>query len=155
MEIIGSIFDDYRIILYYDDSNDDTLNKVKEYKNKNPRILFYVNKSELLPYRTHRIALGRNTCLKMIKEQFSDFEYFIMMDCDDRCAKDMNIDLLKYYLQQNNWDSLSFNHPDGYYDSWALSKIPYVVSCHHFRDNSKGIGYITKIINKTPKNIHL
>jgi hypothetical protein len=152
MEIIGSLFIDYKIILYYDDSDDDTLKKIKEYQKKNSKLMFYVNKSEMLPYRTHRIALGRNLCISLIKKKFSDYEYFIMMDCDNRCAKDMNINLLKYYLQKNNWDSLSFNHPDGYYDSWALSKIPFVASCHHFHDGAIGIRYIQKIINKTPKN---
>lgn len=152
MEIIGSKFYDYRIILYYDKSDDNTLNKIKEYKTKNPRCLLFVNKSELLQYRTHRIALGRNTCLNTIRQNFSDYEYFIMMDCDDRCAKDMNIDLLTYYLAIDSWDSLSFNHPDGYYDSWALSKIPYVLSCHHFKDSGLGIKYIRKIIKYTPKN---
>lgn len=152
MEKIGAVFADYRIILYYDNSNDNTLNKMKEYEKKNPKFMFYVNKNEMLPYRTHRIALGRNVCLNMIKENCSDYEYFIMMDCDDRCARDMNISLLPYYLKQNTWDSLSFNHPVGYYDSWALSKIPYVVSCHHFNDSGIGVRYLTNIINKTPKN---
>ena len=152
MEIIGSKFHDYRIILYYDKSDDNSLNKIKEYQTKNSRCLLFVNKSELLPYRTHRIALGRNTCLNMIRQNFSDYEYFIMMDCDDRCARDMNIDLLRYYLAIDRWDSLSFNYPGGYYDSWALSKIPYVLSCHHFKDNGIGIKYITKIIKYTPKN---
>ena len=152
MEIIGSLFTDYRIILYYDKSNDNTLNKMKEYEKKNPKFMFYVNKSEMLPYRTHRIALGRNTCLDMIRRNYLDYEYFIMMDCDNRCAKDMNINLLKNYLQKDTWDSLSFNHPDGYYDSWALSKIPYVLSCHHFNDSAQGIRFINRIINKTPKD---
>lgn len=152
MEKIGALFDDYMIILYYDNSNDNTLNKMKEYEKKNPKFIFYVNKSEMLPYRTHRIALGRNTCLDMVRENYSDYEYFIMMDCDNRCAKDMNISLLPYYLQQDTWDSLSFNHPDGYYDSWALSKIPYVLSCHHFKNHDIGVRYINKIIKNTPKN---
>jgi len=152
MELIGKIFRDYRIIIYYDNSNDDTLDKIKKYQEKNPKLILYENENKMLPYRTHRIALGRNICLNIIKEQFADYEYFIMMDCDNRCAKDMNIDLIPYYLKQDTWDSLSFNHPDGYYDSWALSKGPYVVSCHHFSDNGIGIRYITKIIKNTPKN---
>ena len=35
MEKIGAVFADYRIILYYDNSNDNTLNKMKEYEKKN------------------------------------------------------------------------------------------------------------------------
>jgi hypothetical protein len=150
MELIGSLFNDYKIILYYDQSDDDTLKKIKEYQSKNANCLFFVNKSEMLPYRTHRIALGRNTCLNMIRQCFSNYEYFIMMDCDDRCAKDMNIELLKHYLHLDTWDSLSFNHPDGYYDWWALSKVPYVVSCHHFNDIKQGYEYINEIIKSTP-----
>jgi hypothetical protein len=153
MELIGSIFKDYRIILYYDNSNDNTLDKIKKYQEKNQRLILYTNEDKMLQYRTHRIALGRNKCLNIIREKFSDYEYFIMMDCDNRCAKDMKLDLLKYYLEKNtSWDSLSFNHPDGYYDSWALSKIPYVISCHHFKDNGIGQRYISQIIKKTPKN---
>ena len=152
MEIIGSKFNDYRIILYYDQSDDNTLNKIKEYQTKNNKLVLYENKNELLPYRTHRIALGRNICLDVIREKFPNYEYFIMMDCDNRCAKDMNTNILSYYLKQDTWDSLSFNHPDGYYDSWALSKVPYVISCHHFNDSAIGIRYITKIIKNTPKN---
>ena len=152
MEKIGSIFEDYKIILYYDHSDDDTILKMRNYQKLNPRLIIYVNDSKMLPYRTHRIALGRNTCLNIIRENFSDYEYFIMMDCDDRCVKDMNMNLLMYYLMRNNWDSLSFNHPDGYYDTWALSKIPFVASCHHFRDNGMGARYLKSIMKRTPKN---
>ena len=75
-----------------------------------------------------------------------------MNHCDDICARDMNINLLRKYIMNNDWDSLSFNHPIGYYDSWALSKIPYVLSCHHFKDSGKGQRYITNLINKYPKD---
>lgn len=149
MEIIGSNFDDYRIILYYDPSTDNTLQKIKEYHERNSKLIFYINKKQMLPYRTHRIALGRNMCINIIRDRFPDYDYFIMMDCDDRCAKDMNQDILQRYLLRNDWDGLSFNHPDGYYDSWALSKRPYVLSCHHFKNNSQGVEYINKIISKT------
>jgi hypothetical protein len=149
MEIIGSMFEDYRIILYYDSSNDNTLQKILEYHKRNPKLIFYINRKKLLPYRTHRIALGRNMCINIIRKMFSDHDYFIMMDCDDRCAKDMNKGILQKYLHRNDWDGLSFNHPDGYYDWWALSKRPFVLSCHHFRNNSLGAKYIDKIISKT------
>jgi len=151
MEKIGKTFEDYRIILYYDESSDNTLNLLKEYKSKNNKFVFFLNKT-LLEYRTHRIALGRNLCVKAIKQNYSDYEYFIMMDCDDRCSYNININLLISCLNRNDWDALSFNHPAGYYDSWALSKRPFVVSCHHFNDNASGIRLITNIINKTPKN---
>jgi len=49
MEKIGSIFDDYQIIIYYDKSSDNTLNILKEYQVKNPKILFYVNNKPVSP----------------------------------------------------------------------------------------------------------
>jgi hypothetical protein len=148
MEELGKIFDDYRIILYYDKSDDNTLNKMKLYQQKNDKLLFYVNKSKMLKYRTHRLALGRNFCISKIKENYSDYEYFIVMDCDDICGRDMNINSLLTYLNRDTWDCLSFQHPTGYYDGWALSKRPHILSCHHFNDIYLGQNLITDIINK-------
>jgi hypothetical protein len=42
MEELGKLFDDYRIILYYDKSNDNTLNKLKSYQAINDKFIFYV-----------------------------------------------------------------------------------------------------------------
>ena len=47
MELIGSLFEDYVIILYYDESYDDTLEKLKNYQKENNKLYFYVNKSPL------------------------------------------------------------------------------------------------------------
>ena len=87
-----------------------------------------------------------------MREKFNDYEHFIMMDCDDICDYNIKLELLKNYLLRNDWDSLSFNHPVGYYDTWALSKRPFVVSCHHFKDPCQGKEYISNIIKKTPRH---
>jgi hypothetical protein len=152
MDIIGSLFEDYAIILYYDVSSDDTLSKIQEYQGRSNKVNVYINEEPLLPYRTWRIAKGRNKCLDIIREKYSDYDFFIMMDCDDRCAKDMNLYLLEGYVKRNDWDGLSFNHPDGYYDTWAFSKIPFVLSCHHFSDRAQGQRFINHLIQTTPKN---
>lgn len=152
MEQIGYLFEDYVIILYYDVSIDDTLDKLKKYQLSNPRLKFYVNVETLLQERTHRIALGRNKCLKLMRQEYREYEYFIMMDCDDRCAFNIKLNLLQSYLLRTDWDALSFNHPDGYYDLWALSIRPYVLSCHHFANLDLGRKLITARINNTPKH---
>jgi hypothetical protein len=149
MEQIGSLFEDYRIILYYDYSTDDSLEQLKNYSEKNDKMILYVNTSPMLPYRTHRISLGRNVCLQIIREQFPNYPFFIMMDCDDKGARDVRLDVLKDYIHQDVWDCLTFQHPVGYYDSWALSKLPYVLSCHHFEDTGTGQRMIENIIKKT------
>jgi hypothetical protein len=148
MEELGKLFDDYRIILYYDKSNDNTLNKLKSYQAINDKFIFYVNQSKMLKYRTHRLALGRNFCISHMKENYSDYEFFIVMDCDDICARDMNINNLTTYLYRDTWDCLSFQHPTGYYDTWALSIRPYIISYHNLSDHRLGFKYITNIIDK-------
>lgn len=153
MELLGNLFDDYVIILYYDISDDNTLNIMKNYQQKNNKFLFYVNNGPLLPYRTFRLALGRNFCINTIKEKYSDYEYFIMMDCDDRCAKNMNLNIMKLYLSRNDWDCLSFMHPDGYYDSWALSIYPYITNCFIYNIGyHPGVDKVNRISRKNKIN---
>lgn len=153
MREIGALFEKHVIILYYDKSTDDTLKKIQLYIKDNANCEVHVNTERQLKYRTHRISKGRNHCLQTIREKYIDYSHFIMMDCDDKCAKDMDItNLQKYLINYTNWDALSFNHPDSYYDSWALSIRPYVASCHHFKNSALGQLMITKMIKMTPKN---
>lgn len=55
IENFSPVFEDYSIIIYYDNSNDNTLYILKQYQIKNPKPLFYVN-SKLSPFKTHNIA---------------------------------------------------------------------------------------------------
>jgi hypothetical protein len=152
IETIGSLFEEYVIIMYYDNSNDDTLEKLKEYQKQNSRLTFYVNKGQVSPYRTHRIAKARNFCLEQIRSKYSDYPFFIMMDCDNVNCKSVNIENLNKYLNRNDWDALSFQTCPKYYDIWALSLQPYTFSYNHFLNNvlyyDKIQGYVTKLLNK-------
>jgi len=159
IEKIGTIFDEYVILVYYDESNDDTLQFLKKYKEKNNKLIFYVNREPLSKYRTHRIAKGRNKCLNMIRSNYNDYDFFIMMDFDDVCAKELKLEVLENKLISNEWDALSFsNSTDGsiYYDIWALSIQPYLVSYRHFNDEksaccAKMQNYVTEKLKKMRK----
>lgn len=149
MEKIGSLFEDYIILLYYDHSSDNTLNIVKNHQKQNPKIQLYVNKNPLTKFRTHNIAKGRNFCLYTIRKYYSNYEYFIMMDCDDVCSGNMNIDILKNYLSvPETWDALSFNREE-YYDIWGLSIPPYVMSVRHFHNIEKAEEKARKFIKES------
>ena len=152
IEQFGSLFDDYVIIVYYDKSDDNTLQFLQQYKQKNRRLQFFVNLKPLSSFRTHNIANARNYILQCIKINYSNFSYFIMMDFDDICARDFNKEVFINCLKRDDWDSLSFDHPTGYYDFWALSKRPYVLSCHHLKNKIKGWEYITDLIQQYDKN---
>ncbi len=152
IEKIGALFEDYVIIMYYDQSNDDTLQKLEKYQIKNSRLEFYVNKDAVSSYRTHRIAKARNYCIKKIRETYSDYPFFIMMDCDEVNCKTVYPDVLKKYLDRDDWDALSFQTFPSYYDIWALSIKPYTFSYNHFMNNAvyyyKIQKYVTMLLNK-------
>ena len=158
IEQLGSLFENYVIIFYYDHSTDNTLQKMKEYQEKVgvERFIFYVNIVEVSKYRTHRIANARNNCLQMIREKFSTWPFFMMIDCDDKCSEDVKTQVLQKYLRRNDWDALSFNKKS-YYDIWALSIRPYMFSCHHFNKNQLNTmhKYITKLLMFSTENVYI
>ena len=134
IEKLGAIFEDYQIIIFYDKSNDNSLNKLKKYQAKNPRLKLYVNKTFVSKYRTHRLAYARNFCLNYVKSlDLNEYPFFIMMDFDDVNCKEVNPEILKNYLHRNDWDGLSFNTSPNYYDIWALSIYPFCYSYNHFK----------------------
>ena len=150
---ICSLFDDYKIIIYYDESTDNTLQILTEYQKVNPKLFIYINKEPLSEYRTFRIAKGRNVCLNFIRKNHSDFPYFIMMDFDDVNSKEVNIEPIKTVLNRDDWDSVSFNKPL-YYDIWASSINPFYLSCAHIGENAgKAMSkYIINILNNAKKD---
>ena len=152
MEKIGEIFDDYLIMLYYDKSTDDTLEKLKNYQLKNSKMVFYVNQASVSQVRTYNIAKGRNYCLEYIRQK--NYDFFIMMDCDDVNCKDCDPEIIKKYLHREDWDALSFNTTPKYYDIWALSINPYFLSYSHWSklvEYREIMGnYITQIIYNVP-----
>ena len=147
MEKIGSLFDDYIIIIYYDKSTDNTLNILKKYQKTNHKMMFYVNHNTVSKFRTHNIAIARNKCLNYIQQNKDKYPFFIMMDCDDVNCKDVNIDILKKYLYRNDWDGLSFNTNPKYYDIWGLSVYPFCFSYNHFENNVKYYNIIQNYVD--------
>jgi len=155
MEKIGSVFEDYQIIIYYDKSNDNTLDILKEYQNNNPKMIFYINENLVSQFRTHNIAIARNFCLNYVKQNKNKYPFFIMMDCDEVNCKEVNTDILKKYLYQNNWDGLSFNTDPKYYDIWGLSIYPFCFSYNHFENNVKYYNIIQNWIDELLKKAAL
>lgn len=149
---VAEQFDDYHIIIAFDNSKDQTLRALCDIKKMLPdKMNILINKSPLSHIRTQNIAHARNMLLNYIRdrEKSSDnpFDYFIMIDMDDVCAGNMDIAVLEKYLDAERiskpfpWDCLTFNRP-GYYDAWALSIEPFVFSCWNF---AKGYDVVIKM----------
>jgi len=141
------LFEDYKIVLAYDKSEDKTLKKLCDMKRKyNMDIL--INPNPCTQIRVENICNARNQLLKyMRKENTPNFEYFIMMDFDNVCSEPINISALKNGFSRTDWDALSFNRKD-YYDIWALSARPYVYSCWHFPNGHEIVKHIQQFIKK-------
>ena len=155
IEKIGSIFEDYRIILFYDVSSDNSLDILKKFQLKNNRLEFFVNRKPLSRFRTHNIAFARNYCLKQVKEKYSDYSYFIMMDMDNVNCKTVYTEILSKYLDEKkeDWDALSFQTSPKYYDIWGLSIFPYCFSYNHFKNNQQHYSIIQNYVEKKLGNL--
>jgi len=142
--LIGKLFDDFHIIIYYDNSEDNTLDKLHKWNEYyQDKMTLLIGKDPLTNIRTQNIANARNHLLRKIYElNDDDFPYFIMMDMDEVNRGKLNPIALQNYLQHErnetplSWDALSFNRII-YYDLWALSIDPYSFSCNHYENNHK------------------
>jgi hypothetical protein len=56
MDVLGSLFEDYNILIYYDESSDDSLQILKDYQLTNPKMLLYVNRKPVSQFRTSKCA---------------------------------------------------------------------------------------------------
>lgn len=150
---ITNLFNKCNIIIYYDDSTDNSLEILKQYKKTNKYMHIHHNKTYKSNYRTHRLAFGRNYCLNKINKYYSDYKYFIMMDFDNVCFDDINISVLENHInnKDDEWDALSFNKKN-YYDLWALSIRPYIFSYAHYNDSSKVANNMHKFITQQLNN---
>ena len=158
---IIKLFDNYKIIISYDNINDNSLDILQKKKEKYNMELIHVLENEDIFHRemrAQRISNARNEILKYIrKDNRDDFQYFIVMDMDDICAGKMDISALKHYVSNDSesWDALSFNNKPKYYDVWALSIKPYLLSCWHFPNGDDVVcevsDYMTERLNKMKK----
>ena len=84
----SQIFDNIKVIVFYDISSDASLSILREYErlhsesitineNSHPLLISRVNT------RVKRIANARNGILNIIRERFSHYEYFAMMDSNE------------------------------------------------------------------------
>jgi len=141
IEKIQKLFIKSKIIISFDVSNDFTLKKLIELKQKYD-IDIIINKDPITNSRTLNIERARNKILNKIYNEYNEYDYFIMIDMDDVSSKPINIDVLKEILDKkkvNIWDGLFFNNAN-YYDFWALNFKDFQYSCWHSNN-------VTKLIN--------
>lgn len=120
IEMCAKKFHDYAVVIYENDSTDDTRNILLRRKKSNYEYIFEDNVTE--PLRTLRLAHGRNRILEKVWKLNADnyFDYLIMMDLDDVNADGTFVSTISECFEQESWDVVSANQSDTYYDWWAL-----------------------------------
>ena len=149
---IQSSFNEVKIIVAYDNSTDASLKILTDYSIKHDNMIIiqvnnkddYVDKYKRHVDRSQRIANARNLILDHIYQFCSNWTYFIMMDTNDySCISPIDTNVLNICLKSLEWDGLSFNR-EPYYDIWALSMPPLVLSCWHFYKHDRSLDIFRK-----------
>tara|TARA_R110001599_G_scaffold336734_1_gene554727 strand:+ start:124 stop:867 length:744 start_codon:yes stop_codon:yes gene_type:complete len=136
---IRDLFIESIVIVYYDKSDDNTLELLKK-----ENILIIENKEELHPLRVARICNGRNRLMDYINKNNFDPDYMIMLDLDDVCSQRININILLEDLKNDNhWSAMTYNKKD-YYDIFALCYDSYTYNCWSYGHLSPQIVNIIK-----------
>ena len=128
---IMAIFEETKIIVSYDESQDNTMEELLKQQQELSNMIILTNPNPQTRIRTLNIAIARNRILDYIQENYQHYDYFIMMDLDNVCSPKINVEVLKQNLLRTDWDGLSFNN-DSYYDTWALSIDFLIYSCWHW-----------------------
>jgi hypothetical protein len=130
-------FDTLNIVAFYDESQDRSLQILNDFKRDNRiDLTIIVNNNAKFAERTANIAFSRNVLLNYVRTNFTEYEYFIMMDTNEySCIGDINLDVFKDAIDKCDlWDAISFDRDAGYYDTWALSFDPFIYSFFHFHN---------------------
>jgi hypothetical protein len=153
----NNLFSILHIAAFYDESTDASLQILTQFKqakqNLNITIIQNPNPQPNKP-RTQRIAQARNGLLNHIRENFPTIDYFIMMDTNDySCVGKIRPQVIRLTIQDSaNWDAVSFDREDGYYDYFALRYNPYIYSLFHFGNwveaKRKLVNHFSKILIK-------
>jgi len=139
----GELFEDYRIIIYENNSTDNTKEILKEFKNGNEKIRIIsetIDDEEIKrnskiwayteitgsdhPCRMEQIANARNKVIDEIKKpEYDEFTYIIMIDLDTNHLDPNGIIDSFNNRDLNSWDVIYANGLDNsgyYYDKYAL-----------------------------------
>jgi len=129
IDLLCNYFNNVFIIIFENDSLDNTRNILKEWslKNNNNKIKKHIiledNLNSKYPLRAHRLAYCRNVILNYIFTNHlnNNYQYAIHCDLDDRFWS-LNFDSICNCFQYdlNKWDAMFPVNNNGYYDFWAL-----------------------------------
>jgi hypothetical protein len=123
-------FTETKVIFAYDKSNDNSWEKLVQYKERNPADVDLLVCGNNHKHRAVNIAGARNCVMTRISLEYADYDLLCFLDMDDIVNGALKTETLDAVFKLE-WDALSFNR-DVYYDIWALRYDPYLCSCWGF-----------------------
>jgi glycosyltransferase involved in cell wall biosynthesis len=121
LQHIFNAVDDYTCLIVESNSNDTTLQKLREWSNEKQHVLSLGHLNE--PSRTKRIAAARNAYMNWFKNHgyFDTYDYMLVVDLDSslRIESDFQKQLHSCMIR-DDWDGIGSNRRGRYYDIWAL-----------------------------------
>lgn len=136
IEHTGEMFKDYRVVIFENDSIDDTTKRLLDWARDNVRVHVIseerndpINPGTRCLNRTTRMAVYRNKCQDYIRDNFPEFDYVILVDTD--IAGGWSYDGVANTIGQPTWDFMGSNgiiyknwqdiiRKALYYDVWAF-----------------------------------
>ena len=144
-------FTSFQIVIYIDKGSDNSLKLLQKYKSLLTHMTIMEGK-KTSRIRTKNICIARNKVIEQISKihEQKPFQYFIIMDMDDVCSTNINMQVFDEAMQRSNeWDSISF-YREPYYDIWALSYDPFIISVFHWEYDA--VQQLQKIFMEMFKN---
>ncbi len=133
MTLCGEAYDDYRIIIYENNSSDDTKKLLKEWKMNNPKVILFSENLNLIDLKSHCpsgiihreeiLAMARNQVLnEAMKKEYNDFDFLLMTDMDFISPWDVSAVVATTSRNEIEWDGVFANGIVGdgiFYDRYA------------------------------------
>ena len=117
LKMIKSLFKSSKVIIYENDSNDKTLDILKEWEKEG--FIQLITEKNVSGKRTQRLAHGRNILLKEAMK--NNFDIYIVTDLDDIIKNLDSEGILSTFKMKEDWAMVGGNQKDRtYYDIWAL-----------------------------------
>jgi hypothetical protein len=122
---LGQALGEFHIILFENDSTDDTRATLNELLGNKPYATLIFKDGIRIGERTHAIAYARNQVIEEVEAKWRHYDYMIMTDMDGICggadmAVSYDIEVFKRaFSRAGEWDAISF-HFVPYWDLWAF-----------------------------------
>jgi hypothetical protein len=111
---ISKLFKYCPIVIYENDSKDDTLEKLKSIEN-----ITVISEKNVPGNRTTRLAYARNKLHQYSIDLNYPFDYYIVCDLDDKISK-LTPESILTCFKHSGWSMMGANQESKYYDIWAL-----------------------------------